>query len=327
MATVEDRLVELLHRAAAGQVDGVSFDDVARRARGRRSVAAASAVTAAALVAGAVIGGIALTGHGQDRLALPRNRQQPTGSLHHRVVFQGIVFKLPNRWTTVRLGCGWPANHTVVINNHTSRFLGCSYIPPPTPRPTSVTLSTIYGPRYALGWAGQRIKWQGQPAWLAVQARQGVTTDTLTLPWLNATVAAESPDPVRARALLSHVLVRPGSGLDVPRGASSVFIQSLAGRDGNGPQRDATITTASDVHRLLADLRSLDPINSPRRACDGSWWPDTVLLTMNGSNGRPRTYAAQFGSCGEVIAGTGAAAAASNRLLADVRLLVPNSGF
>ena len=327
MATVEDRLTELLHRAAAGQVDGVSFDEVACRARGRRAVAAASAVTAAALVAGAMIAGAALTSHGQDRLAVTRNRQQPAGSPHHRVVFHGIVFTLPNRWVTARPGCGWPANGTVVIDNHTGPLPRCPYIPPPTPRPTSVTLSTIYGARYALAWAGQRIKWHGQPAWLAVQAKQGATTVTLTLPWLNAAVAAESPDPARARALLSHVLVRPGSGLDVPRDASSVFIQSLAGRDGNGSQRDATVTTASDVHQLLTDLRSLNPINSPRRACDGSWWPDTALLTVHRSNGPPRTYAARFDTCGEVIAGTGAAAAASDRLLADVKRLVPNSGF
>jgi hypothetical protein len=81
------------------------------------------------------------------------------------------------------------------------------------------------------------------------------------------------------------------------------------------------------VHRLLADLRSLKTIHSPRRACHGSWWPDTALLTVHGSNGSARTYAAQFGSCGEVVAGTGAAAAASDQLLADVKRLVPNSGL
>jgi hypothetical protein len=162
VAGVEDRLTELLHRAAADHAEGVSFDDVARRARWRRAMAAAAAAVAA-LVAGAVIAGTALASHGQDQLAATRSHGQPTGSLHHRVDFHGIVFTLPNRWTTARPGCGWPGNDTVVIDNHRGPFLGCPYVPPPTPRPTSVTLSTIYGSGYALGWAGKRIKWQGSP--------------------------------------------------------------------------------------------------------------------------------------------------------------------
>jgi hypothetical protein len=328
MTSVEDRLTELLHRAAAVQLDGVSVDEVARRARRRRrAAAAASATVISALAVGAVIAGAVFTGQRGTQPAATHNPKPLTESGHQTVVFHGIIFTPPNRWTTARPGCGWPANDTVVIDDHTGPVLYCPFPHVPTPLPTSVTLSTLYGPRYAMSWPGQRTEWHGQPAWLAVQTRQGATTVTLSLPWLNAAVAAESPDPTRARALLDLVSVRPGSGLEVPQDASSVFIQSLAGRDGNGQQRDATVTAAPDVQQLLADLRSLKPVESPRSACDGSWWPSTALLTVHDTDGSIRTYAARFGTCSQVIAGTGAAAIASNQLLTDVKRLVPNSGL
>jgi hypothetical protein len=140
-------------------------------------------------------------------------------------------------------------------------------------------------------------------------------------------VAAESPDPARARVLLRQVSVRPGSGLEVPPAASSVLIQSLAGRDSDGQQRAATITNAADVRRVLADLRALRPVQAAQAACDGSWWPKTALLTVRADDGPARTYAAQFGSCGQAIAGTGTAATAGRQLLADVKRLVPSSGL
>src|SRR5260221_585386 len=138
---------------------------------------------------------------------------------------------------------------------------------------------------------------------------------------------AESPRPARARALLSQLSVRPRPGLAVPQDASSVFIQSLAGRDRDHQGRNATIPGASDVRRVLVALRSLRPAESPHAACDGSWWPDTALLTVHASDGPARTYAAQFGRCGQVIAGTGTAATVSGHLLADMKRLVPNSGL
>jgi hypothetical protein len=326
MTNVEDRLTELLHQAADVQLDGISVDEVARRARRRRR-AAASATAFSALAAGAVLAGTVLTGHGGTQPAAARHPRPLTDSRRQTVVFRGIAFTLPTGWSTARRGCGWPANNTVVIDDQTGPSPICPAPHLPTPRPTSVMLVTIYGPRYADGWAGQRTEWHRQPAWLAMQTKQGVTTVTLSLPWLNAAVTAESPDPTRARALLNQVSVRPGAGLEVPHDASSVFIQSLAGRDGDGQQRSATVTAAVDVRHLLTDLRSLKPVGSPRSACDGSWWPNTALLTVHGSDGSVRTYAAQFGTCGQVVAGTGTAATASSQLLTDVKRLVPNSGL
>jgi hypothetical protein len=260
--------------------------------------------------------------HCQDPVGA-RNHK-PIGSWHERVAFEGVLFTLPAGWATARPGCGRPANDTVVISYRTGPVLFCPVPFRPASLPTSVTLTTIFGPRYANGWPGRRIRWHGQPAWLAVQAKQGVTTITLTLPWLDAAVAAESPHPARARALLRQVSARTGSGLEVPPDASSVFIQSLAGQDGDGQRWNATITGASDVRRVLADLRSLRPTEPPRTACDGSWCPDTALLTVHASHGSARTYAARFGGCGQVIAGTGRAATVSDHLLADIKRLVPH---
>jgi hypothetical protein len=327
MTRAEEQLSELLHHATDDLAGEVSFEAVARRARRHRWFAAgASAVAVAVLTAGAVIAGTALTGHGQDPAAA-RTHNEQAPSRHRLVAFEGVVFTLPGGWSTARPGCGWPPSKTLVINYQTGPGFICPVPLVPASLPTSVTLTTVYGPQYANGWTGRRTTWHGQPGWLSVQTKQGVTTFTLTLPWLNAAVAAESPDPARARALLGQLSIRTGSGLEVPQDASSVFIQSLAGRDGDGQRRNATITGASDVRRVLADLRSLRPVQAPRAGCDGSWWPDTALVTVHASDGSARTYAAHFGSCGQVVAGTGAAATASGHLLADINRLVPHSGL
>ncbi len=326
MTRTEEQLSELLHQATDGLSDGVSFEAVARRARRHRRLAAsAAAIAVAAVSAGAVVAGAAFTGHAHEPTAAASH--QPARSQHERVGFEGVLFTLPARWTTALPRCGWPAGNTVVINYQTGPALLCPAPFRPASLPTSVTLTTIYGPQYANSWTGQQITWHGQPAWLAAQTKQGVTTVTLTLPWLNVAAAAESPRPARARALLSQLSLRTRSGFAVPQDASSVFIQSLAGRDGDHQRRNATVTSASDVRRVLADLRALGPAQSPRAACDGSWWPDTALLTVHASDGSVRTYAAQFGGCGQVIAGTGAAATVSGDLLADIKRLIPNSGL
>jgi hypothetical protein len=171
------------------------------------------------------------------------------------------------------------------------------------------------------------MTWHGEPAWLAVWTNPGDTRAVLTLPLLNAAVTAESPDRKQAFALLARLWVRAMPGLAVPGDASSVFVQSLAGRDGDGLNRNAMITGTAQVRRLLADLRSLRPARSANPACDGSWWPDTVVLTVHPRRGSARTYAAQFGRCGQVFAGTGTAAMVTARLRADLRRLVPNSGL
>jgi len=317
---VEDRLSELLHQAAAPSAPGVSFEEVTRRARRRRVVrATASASAAAAVVAAVAAVVVALPDASGQRLA---TGPSPTASTAapQSVSFQGITFTLPRGWSVAKPSCG-PLEDTVVVGTWSGL---CTLIPP---RPaTAVRLTSVYGRAGAQSWPGRRTVWQGQPAWVAEQTSEGVTTATLTLPWLNAAVAAQSADPAKARALLDRVSARSSAGLHVPRQASSVFIQSLAGRDGDGQQRNATVTAPADVQRLLADLRALPPVTSPTRACDGSWWPSTALLTVHSPQGA-RTYAANFDSCGLVTAGTGSAAAVSQQLLSDVKRLVPNSGL
>jgi hypothetical protein len=263
-----------------------------------------------------------------DRLGpgdvIPQNAQVLTAQYGpaRSVAFEGITFGLPAGWTVTPGHCGPPANHTVVLGVSAASCPGGRHTPPTT----AAQLTTIYGPQFALSWPGHRTTWHGQPAWFDQQTSNGLTTDTLSLPWSNAVVTAQSGDPVAARKLLEHVSVSTPRGLQVAHYATSVFIQSLAGHDGDGLQRNATVTDPTDVQQLLADLRALTPVPSPRRACDGSWLPRTALLTVQ-SGGKARTYAARFDSCDLVIAGTNSAARANNRLLDDIKRLVPNSGL
>src|SRR5947209_16619220 len=120
---------------------------------------------------------------------------------------------------------------------------------------TAVTLTSLYGRQFALTWPGHRTIWQGQPAWLATDTTGSVTSATLSLPWANAFVTAQSGDASTARKLPNRVSVRDDAGLAVPADATSVFVQSLAGHDGDGQQRNTTVTRSTDIQRLLADLR------------------------------------------------------------------------
>ncbi len=319
MASVEERLRDVLHQVAPDS-PGVAFDGVARRVRRRRSVTAVASAMATVLVAAGFA--VAVTdrgGSGRERV-VTNSGKAPTAS-PRAIHFQGIGYSLPAGWTRARPDCGSPAEHTVVVGFFAAR---CPYSPQ---RPTTaVRLTPIYGPQFALRWSGARTTWHGQPAWLSQETVHGLTTATLALPWLNAWVDAQSRDAATARALLDNVSVHVEPHLDVPPDATSVFIQSLAGHDGDGQKRDVTVRNAPDVDRLLADLRSLAAVTTTGRACDGSWSPRTALLTLQGPYGS-RTYAARFDRCGLVVAGTGSAATVSNSLLFDIRRLVPSSGL
>lgn len=318
---IEDRLRTLLHESAPDTA-GVSFDAVARLARRRRRVMTAAGATAvAALVAGVATGLATMPRGVHDQVT---SGPPPTSTaVPPSVAFEGITFALPDGWTVAQPHCGPPDNHTVVIGTSTAACPGGPAGASPT---TGVGLSPLYGRQFALSSPGHRTTFLGQPAWLAEQATGHVTTVTLSLPWANAVVTAQSGDAATARHLLDKVSAPADDRLEVPADATSVFIQSLAGHDGDGQQRNATVTGAPDVQRLLTDLRALRSVTPPGRACDGSWWPSTALLTVH-SSGRDRTYAARFDGCGLVVAGTGAAAHTSAQLLSDIRRLLPNSGL
>jgi hypothetical protein len=320
MTPVEDRLRALLQDAVPDGT-GVSFDAVSHRVRRRHQVLAAGVATAvAAVVAAVAIAVVAMPSSGPDRVT---TGPTPTTSVPPpSVAFQGISFALPDGWTVAQPRCGSPNDHTVVVGT----WAGSCPMMPRNLAATAVTLTSLYGRQFALNWPGHRTTWQGQPAWLATEKTGRITSVTLSLPWANAFVTAQSGDATTARDLLDRVSVRKDVGLDVPVDATSVFVQSLAGHDGDGQQRNTTVTHAADVQRLLADLRALLPVTSPGQACNGSWWPSTALLTVR-SGAQERTYAARFGGCALVVAGTGSAARASNQLLFDIRHLVRNSGL
>jgi hypothetical protein len=237
------------------------------------------------------------------------------------------VVTLPAGWRTAKWQpCGTPANHTVVTSDNINPLdltRQCALNLVPKPLPTSLTLISIFSPTYVSSWNGRPMTWLGRPAWLAVQRGQ-TTTVSLTSPWLNVVVTAQSPDPARARALLGLISARSRPGLAVPPSARSVLIQSL---HGGGRWPHATVTAGAQVRRILADLRALRPNRFSQACYRGLWWMDTALLTVRAPGGSARTYAAQFGRCDEVVGGTGSAFGTSRRLLADIRQLVPDSGL
>jgi hypothetical protein len=252
----------------------------------------------------------------------PAPSSSVAGVAERSIAFQGVTMTLPTGWTVARPECGQPATHTVVIGTWT----GSCPAQLPTQATTSVRLTSDYGRQFALGWTGHRVTWHGQSAWLTQTTQHGLTSVTLTLPWLNTIIDTQSGDAADARSLLRQFAPRLKQGLAVPTQASSVSIQSLAGVDGDHQHRDATITKPIEILRLLSDLKALSPIKSVSRACNGSWWPSTALLTVRAA-GHSRTYAARFDSCGLVIGGTGSADRTSQRLHNDVERLVPNSNL
>lgn len=178
------------------------------------------------------------------RSATPIGAATKTVTHSRSVTFHGITFRLPAGWNVAQPRCGPPANDTVVRGVWTGSCPGGSGGLPPT---TAVTLTTLYGRQFALGWAGRRTTWRGQPAWRSQQRSHGLDTTSLTLPWLNAAVTAQSGDPSLLPKLIAMASPHhPRAGLTVPAAASSVFIQSLAGTDGDHQQRNARITDPAD---------------------------------------------------------------------------------
>jgi hypothetical protein len=318
MRSLEERLSELL-RDSAPMLQGVDFEALAlaARRRRRRALSVTGVAFVGVVLAAAVVGNVLLVGGRGGGAADPPPAKGRTLS------YQGITFTLPAHWVVGLPQCGPVADRTVVVGTWQGH---CPFYPHHTPTPTGVRLTPLYGPQFALLWQGRRTSWHGQPAWIRELTEGRVTTVALMLPWANAVVTAQSEDAATARSLVDLAEAKPTDGLEVPGEATSVFVQSLAGRDGDGQQRNRSVTAPGDVRELLADLRELTPVTSPARACDGQWWPRTALLTVHSGAGE-RTFAARFDACGLVVSGTGTAARTSAALLGDVRRLLPNSGL
>jgi hypothetical protein len=324
---VEDRLRELLHEAAPAAVEGVRFDAVDTAARRRGRIARVGALSGVvAVIAGGALAGALLANHGPtDRTAAtgpspttPSTRPAPQGRM---VSFQGVTIVLPPGWRYAHVACGAP-DRTVVVNDPTAM---CPY--PVTGRHSrAIVLTSLYGRDFARGWSGTRTRWQGQPAWLAERRSDGESYATLTLPWLNAAVAAQAPSAVAARRLLDQVGTVDLGRLAVPALAKSVRVTSLGA--GGGQRSPVTeVTAPEDVRQLLADLRALPLVRDPGSACDAQWGARTVLLTVPADSGGDRAYAARLDGCGLVVGGTGVAGRVSAALRADLARILPGAAL
>lgn len=323
MNPTEQRLHDLLHRAVPA-ASPVSLESVAQRVN-RRWRQRLSVVSSAVAVIG-VAAAVTLVSTSTPRIRV-LNGPTPTAATEHKVPFQGVTFTLPEGWTTGRTFCGPPPDHVLVLEDRANFGLRCPYIPRPVIATTSVGLSTLYGRQYTLGWAGQPTQWHGQPAWISHGSVQGGTFWTLVLPRLNVVVTTQAPESDIARGLLDRVSGTTGTGLDVPRTVSSVYLQSFAGYDGDGVVRSITLTRPDDVRLLLEDLRALPLLPSSATACGPDLSKQMAVLTAPNDEGGERSYLIRFAGCHQVIAGTGAAAASSQALLDDIRGLLPTSGL
>lgn len=250
--------------------------------------------------------------------------RQDSADANTEISFQGVLFSTPSDWHEAKPGCGEPADKTVVLGVHG----GSCPVPMGDAPPASwVHLTAIYGQQFALGWEGSRTEWKGQTAWLNAESPTNGVTLRLSVPRLNVFIAVTAPTRGEADALLDRARPNLGKDLGVSAAADSVLIQSFAGTDGDGQVRSATVTTPSEVQRLLDDLRRLKLADAGTPACDGAWWPNTATLSVRQKDGTERTFAARFDECGQVVSGTGVAGVMSRELRDDVLRLVPNAGF
>ncbi|MCU1624863.1 MAG: hypothetical protein JWL79_3708, partial [Frankiales bacterium] len=204
----------------------------------------------------------------------------------------------------------------------------CPYIKRPIPPPTAVTVREQYQPQNFGGTVrGTRLVWMGQPAWTASYEVDGATTVILSLPWLNATVEAQSTDSDEAHQLAFGGRPLVQQHLVASTAITSVAVQPWA-HAGDGVAHYRILRRPQDVQTIVNDLRSLAVTTDPRRACNESGFdPMSANITLSSPGQPARTYQARF-DCGLVIGGTGnAGIVGTSRLRHDLRRLVLDSGL
>lgn len=329
MTRAEEQLGDLLREIAPEPIRDVTYEAVAHRGREhRRRVRAAVAGSVALVVV--VTGGAFALGHGRGTTA-PNvaNHPSPTPSGGtelptdpHSVVLNGIAVRIPTGWKQAFPGiCGFPADRTVVSNDNNHAVASCPMQPPPTHAPSSITLSDLYGWAYALGWDGTRTTYHGQPAWVATSVDQGVHEATMVLPWLNGGVTTTAPTEAAALALLQTVEVGTQPDLGVPADADSIWLQVFSATQLK--VSEVNVTSRVGVTTLLDDISGGVSVKASK-ACAGDAVGDSATLTVR-SGTRFRTFVALFGTCGQVLSGSGHAVTVDSQLRQDIYLLLPKS--
>ncbi len=297
-----------------------------RRRRKLASLLAVGGLAVALATAGLVSYRPDANGSGDEQqvTAEPLASTEQTPQIPPRAVaVEGVDYLVPTGWKTGQYACS-RVDHTVYVVVPTS-IHPCPMIPASSTRNT-VLITPMNWERAATFGAGKRTVWQGQPAFLSeVAGSDGGTEVTLTLPWLNVSVIARSPDPATARGLLDNIRVRTGSGLDLPKTPTSVTLQSLAGHDVDGVTRAVTLRRTEDIQALLDVLRSQSPVEPSAIACSNDAGPQMAVITVNGET--VRTFLARFDGCDQLVGNTGHAFKTDLHLLQTLRRLIPKSGL
>ena len=271
------------------------------------------------------------TGHGgvNGRSAPTPSNSLTASPASQQIVVRvnGLEYPVPSGWSRATLFCAGPQQHTVNVEA-TPGGASCPVTQRPKPPPTAVTILEQYRPQsYGGSVRGSRLTWMGQPAWTASYRAEGATTVILSLPWLNATVEAQSTDADEAHRLAFGGRPEVPEQLVPSTTVTSVSVQPWP-HAGDGVANFRTLRLPEDVMTIVNDLRLLAVTTDPRKACDAVAFDHlSANITLISRGHASRTYQARF-DCGLIIGGTGKAGLiGTSPLRRDLRRLVPNSGL
>jgi hypothetical protein len=250
-----------------------------------------------------------------------------TASQQAVVRVNGLEYPVPSGWSRATLFCAGPQQHTVNVEANRGGA-SCPFMARPKPPPTAVTILEQYRPQsYGGTVRGSRLTWMGQPAWTASYRAEGATTVILSLPWLNATVEAQSIDAGEAHRLAFGGRPDVQEQLVPSTPVTAVSVQPWP-HAGDGVANFRTLRQPEDVMTIVNDLRLLAVTTDPRKACDaGTFDHMSANITLLSGGHASRIYQARF-DCGLIIGGTGRAGLiGTSPLRRDLRRLVPNSGL
>lgn len=294
------------------------------RRRHRRRVGTALAVGLTAVVAAAII--VPLTvlpgpSHEAVLTAAPTQSGAPTT---RAVSYRHVSVTVPPGWTTGQPPLCGLAEHMVTIGQFDGRA-ACPYFPH-----VETTIDVVFYQNAGTFSAPASPRWAGQPALARSTthterdlsgAEVTVTTDTVSLPLLGATVTAQARTPAEAAALLDRVSVHPATSLDLPSAAPSLQVSVIAtSRPSHQP--DVTTTQEPLISAALRALRAAPLLPTSTPICNADAALPVALLTVPG---RP-TIQVRLGGCNEVVVGNGTLARATPQLIAALGAIVtPNS--
>lgn len=321
-----ERLRQLL-REAEPEPEPLPLDGIRDRVRRTRRTRAALAAALIVVVAAAIIVPLSVL-PGPSHEAVLTATPTPSGGPDARVFsYRHVSVTVPPGWTTGKPPlCGFVADHMVTIGPLDGRA-SC----PVFPHVKTGIGVVFYDQNAGTSSPLASPRWAGQPAQTTSTthterdlsgAEVTVTTDTVSLPLLRATITAQARTPAEAAALLDRVSVRPATSLDLPSAAPSLKVSVIA-TSHPSHQPDVTAIQAPLISAVLRALRAAPLLPTSTPICNVDAALPVALLTIPG---RP-TVQVRLGGCDEVVAGNGTLARATPQLTDALAAIVGPSSL